>query len=349
MTGKIDAETIARLAGVSRATVSRVINGYAFVKESTRQRVLKLVDEHAYSPHFSAQILAGKKSKTIGLFHLMLDTVSAKSRLEDTHINFMIERIIHTAGCSGYYTMVYQLPDHKNPEERRKIRDMFVQCRIDAGIFINFPNSCELIEDLIKAGFVIGIFNQHIEGSEPNRLTVRMDYSSVDAMVHYLAGLNHREIMFVGADMQEMTGVDIYAIFRNALRSRGLPVKEELILQAKALARTHAVDAFERFMDSGETPPRCILCANDSMAFGVIEALRKHALAVPADVSVAGSDDILVSQYFDPPLTTVRYDFDGMMKRLTGQVIALVEGKPADTPAAPYSGSLVIRASCRKI
>jgi DNA-binding LacI/PurR family transcriptional regulator len=111
------------------------------------------------------------------------------------------------------------------------------------------------------------------------------------------------------------------------------------------------VDAFERFMDSGATPPRCILCANDSMAFGVIEVLRKHGLSVPADVSVAGSDDILVSQYFDPPLTTVRYDFDGMMKSLTGQVIALVKGKAVDAPAvpAPYSGSLVIRASCRPI
>ncbi|MDR3303539.1 MAG: LacI family DNA-binding transcriptional regulator, partial [Treponema sp.] len=71
MRKSIDAAKIAQLAGVSRATVSRVVNNYAFVKAATRKRVLEVIDQYAYSPNFSAQILAGKRSNTIGFFHLV--------------------------------------------------------------------------------------------------------------------------------------------------------------------------------------------------------------------------------------------------------------------------------------
>ncbi|MFP3090543.1 LacI family transcriptional regulator [Treponema sp. TIM-1] len=343
----IDAAKIAQIAGVSRATVSRVINNYAFVKPTTRERVLKIIEQHAYSPNFSARILAGKQSYTIGLFHALRDQVGPKSRLEDTHVNFMTERIINTASTAKYYVLVYQVSDPACKVEQKKIVDMFKQNRIDGGIFVGFPNSYDLIENLIEQGFVTGIFNQCIpEKNERNRILVRLDYRGFAEIVDYAASLGHRDIMFVCADMVHQSGVDIISIFREGMSRNGLPVRDEFILQAGAFTRTHAVEAFSRFMERKPPMPTCIVCANDIMAFGVVEVLRQYGLKVPGDVSIIGSDDTLVSQYFDPPLTTMRYDFDEMMKTLTAKVVECIERPGSSHFVMTYPGKLVIRASC---
>lgn len=348
MTKAIDASKIAQLAGVSRATVSRVINDYAFVKSTTRERVLKIIEQHAYSPNFSARILAGKQSYTIGLFHAVGDHAGPKSRLEDTHVNFMTERIINTATAARYYVLVYQVSDPACTAEQKKIVDMFKQNRIDGGIFLGFPNFYDLIENLIAQGFVVGIFNQCIPGkNEGNRILVRLDYSGFAKIVDYAASLGHRDIMFVCGDMVYQSGVDIVSIFREGMYRNGLPVRDEFILKAGAFTRTHAVEAFSRFMERKLPLPSCIMCANDIMAFGVVEVLRRYGLKVPGDVSVIGSDDSLVSQYFDPPLTTMRYDFDDMMKALTAKVVECIEHPLSSPFAVTYSGELVIRDSCR--
>lgn len=347
MAKDIDASKIAQIAGVSRATVSRVINNYAFVKSSTRERVLKIIEQHAYSPNFSARILAGKQSYTIGLFHAVGDHVGPKSRLEDTHINFMTERIINTAIAARYYVLVYQVADPACKAEQKKIMDMFKQNRIDGGIFLGFPNSYDLIENLIEQGFVTGIFNQCLPGkNERNRILARLDYSGFAEIVDYAASLGHRDIMFVCADMVRQSGVDIIGIFREGMNRNGLVIRDEFILRAGAFTRTHAVEAFCRFMELKPPMPSCIVCANDIMAFGVVEVLRRYGLKVPGDISVIGSDDSLVSQYFDPPLTTMRYDFDEMMKTLTAKVVECIECPLSSHFAVTYPGELVIRDSC---
>ncbi|MDR1325255.1 MAG: LacI family transcriptional regulator [Treponema sp.] len=347
----IDAAKIAQLAGVSRATVSRVVNSYAFVKPATRKRVLEVIERYAYSPNFSAQILAGKRSKTIGLFHFVVKRIEPHSRLEDTHINFMTEQIINTATLGGCYTLVHQICDVNGASEQKKIRDMFNQNRIDAGIFMGFPNSCELIEELVAHGFVIGVFNQYRpDKTEPNRVVVRLDYSSIAASVDYAVSLGHERIMFIGTDMANLAGLDVFPIFSEAMAKHGLPIRPDSMLCAQALARIPATETFSAFMET-RTPdqplPTCIICGNDIMAFGVIDALRRYGLDSPRDVAIIGSDDILVSQYFTPPLTTMRYNFDGMMKTLTLKVLECVE-KPLTTQfIGTYSGEIIIRESCR--
>jgi LacI family transcriptional regulator len=347
----IDATKIAQLAGVSRATVSRVVNNYAFVKPATRKRVAEIIEQYAYSPNFSAQILAGKRSKTIGLFYLVVEQIEPRSLLEDTHRNFMTEQIINTATLGGCYTLVHQVCDANVASERKKIRDMFNQNRIDAGIFVGFPNSCELIDELVAHGFVIGVFNQRrLDKTEPNRIVVRLDYSGIATSVDYAVSLGHERIMFIGTDMVNLVGLDVFPIFSEAMTQHGFPIRPDSMLCAPSLARTAAAETFSTFMEArapDQPLPTCIICGNDIMAFGVIDALRRFGLDVPRDVAIIGSDDILVSQYFTPPLTTMRYDFDGMMKTLTLKVLECV-GKPLATQfIGTYSGKIVIRESCR--
>jgi LacI family transcriptional regulator len=352
MRKNIDAARIAQLAGVSRATVSRVVNNYAFVKPATRKRVLEVIERYAYSPNFSAQILAGKRSNTIGLFNLVSERIEPHSRLEDTHINFMLEQIINTAALGGCYTLVYQVSNVHAASEQKKIKDMFSQNRIDAGIFVGFPNSCDLIEDLIDHNFVVGVFNQRRpDKTEPNRIVVRLDYSGCAASVDYAVSLGHKRIMFVGTDMLDLAGVDLFNIFSEAMTKHGLAIEPHTMLRAQSLSRIHASEAFSGFLKarSPDCPlPTCIICGNDIMAFGVIDALRLYGFDTPRDVAVIGSDDILVSQYFTPPLTTMRYDFDSMMKTLALKVLECITTPSLNQFIGTYAGEIVVRESCRR-
>jgi LacI family transcriptional regulator len=341
----IDASEIAHLAGVSRATVSRVINDYAYVKPATRERVLRIIEQHSYSPHFSTQILAGKRSNTIGFFFAA--NTGNRSRLEDTHVNFMIRRVINTAMAAGYYVLASQVADLNNPVVMKRIGDMFAQSRVDGGIFVGFPNECSLIEDLIGRGFPIGIFEQRLdEKTELNRIVVNLDHMGIAEMVKYVAAAGHRDLIYAGPDMNFRYGVDNFKIFREAAGACGISLRKDNILEVGSLSSDDAGEAMERFLKEGKSLPACIIGGNDLVSLGIIETLRRHGFRVPEDVSVAGSDDILVSQFFNPPLTTVHYDFDAMLETLTAKVINYVEHPFEKQYMGIWPGRIVIRSSC---
>ncbi|MDR2535758.1 MAG: LacI family transcriptional regulator, partial [Treponema sp.] len=202
------------------------------------------------------------------------------------------------------------------------------------------------IEELVGRGGVVGVFDQYLEGrEEANRIVVRIDHQGFSRLVDYIAGLGHKNIMFISADMKRQTGIDSFQIFRDAMKRNRLPVKNEYLISATALTKTHGEAAFLGFMKQHIPLPDCILCGNDIVALGVIGALRQYGLKVPEDVSIVGSDDILVSQYFDPPLTTMRYDFDTMMKTLTAKVIDYVENPFTTHFENVYTGEIIVRDS----
>ena len=345
----VNASKIAKLAGVSRATVSRVINNYQFVKPETRERVLSVIEEYSYSPNISAQVLAGKHHNTIGMF-FATDDPSHESRLEDTHTSAMIERVIQTAANRGYYVLAYMVTNVMSSEEQQRIRDMFSQFRIDAGIFIGFPNYYPLTEDLIARGFVVGFLDQYIPyRNEINRVMVEFSPDSAELAVDYAASLGHRNIMMINGDMQKPSGEDKAQAFLLSMERNRLPVRPEWLIQAGRFTRKAAYQAFSAFMDTGYPLPTCICCANDIMAFGVIEVLTEKGIRVPDDVSIIGSDDILVSQLYSPPLTTVHFDFDEIMETLTNKVIDCVEEPLSRQFRGVFEGRMVIRQSCQKV
>lgn len=345
----VNALEIARLAGVSRATVSRVINNYEFVKPQTREKVMQVIEEYGYAPHYPAQILAGKRTRTIGLFMVVSDDACPISRLEDTHFNFMMQRIIQTAALKGYFVLVFQVSNVYEPLAQKKIRDMFTQQRIDAGLFVGFPNVYPLVDELVANHYVAGVFDQYkSEYSQPNRIIVRMDYSGIAQVVDYAVTLGHRNILMVSSDMHLRSGIDTDAFFKKAMRRNHLAADDRSIARGEAFTRQAGAAALEEFLTKATRLPSFILCGNDAMAFGVMDVLQQKGLRIPQDVSVSGSDDILVSRYVSPALTTLHYDFDDMMTTLTMQVIKYVEKPSKQQFVKAYSPQLIFRDTCAK-
>ncbi|GGE28824.1 LacI family transcriptional regulator [Pullulanibacillus camelliae] len=342
---EINSTKIAQLAGVSRSTVSRVINNYPSVPPSTREKVMKVIREYNYFPNMSAQVLAGKKMRTIGLFMIEKGHVSS-----DATSNMLLASVIETASSKDYYVLTHIIRDSRDPESINGVKEIFYQGRIDAGIFIGADNHEPFIEELIGEGFIVGIVDQHLPGRhEANRIVYSFDNEKgVMQAVDYLVGLNHKNIGMINGDMKRFAGPAKYEGFVKAMSHHGLPLHEEWILPGD-FNRRSGYAAIQGLVQSGVKLPTAIIAANDSVAFGAMKALGEHGVAIPEDMSIIGFDDHVLSSYSQPKLTTFKVDFGYMMSGLTLEIIKAIENHHDHHVNVTIPMELVVRDSCKKI
>lgn len=343
--GDIKSIEIARLAGVSRSTVSRVINNYANVPAETREKVMNVIREYNYVPNVSAQVLAGKKARTLGLFLIAPGHVSG-----DILTNMLMVSVIQNASEHGYYVLTHIIRDAKDTDTVKSVREIFYQRRIDGGIFIGADNREPFIEELIAEGFIVGVVDQEQpEEPQPNRIAVHFDNESgMKQAVAYLAGLGHTRIGIINGDMKRLSGPAKYEGFLKAMQACGLQVKPEWVLDG-SFHEESGYEAIQAFLGKKTERPTAVIAANDSVAFGAIRALKEHGLCVPEDISVVGFDDHALSERHHPALTTVRVDFSGMLAQLTSALIGKIE-QPGDEAIQMSQGcSLIVRDSCRPL
>lgn len=342
---EINSVEIAKLAGVSRSTVSRVINNYPNVPPETREKVMKVVRDYNYFPNMSAQVLAGKNMRTIGLFMIEGGNVST-----DAISNMLIVSVIEQASALGYYVLTHIIRDSKDQESVKSVKEIFFQKRVDAGIFIGAANQEPIIEELIGEGFIIGVMDQDIPGrNEPNRIVYNFDNENgALKAIEYLVSLNHRNIGIINGDMQRFAGPSKYRGFIQAMNKYSLPIREEWILAGDFNERS-GYQAINRVIESKIPLPTAIFTANDSVAFGAIRALKEHDIRVPEDISIIGFDDHALSSRYEPALTTIKVDFRKMMKGLTTELIKSIEELNDTHRKVIIETELVVRESCKKI
>ncbi|WP_019006606.1 LacI family DNA-binding transcriptional regulator [Cohnella laeviribosi] len=342
---EINSTEIARLAGVSRSTVSRVINNYPNVPAETREKVMKVIRQYNYYPNMSAQVLAGKKTRTIGLFLIDAGHVSS-----DILTNMLISSVIENASAYGYYVLTNIIRNTQDQDAVRSVKEIFYQRRIDGGIFIGAANHEPLIEELIAEGFMIGIVDQHLPGrTEPNRIVANFDNDrGMELAIDYLAGLGHSKIGVINGDMKRQSGPSKYEGYLKAMAKRGFEVRPEWVLPGD-FHQEAGYQAIQKLLQSASSLPTAIIAANDSVAFGAIQALHENGLSVPRDISVIGFDDHALSRMHQPPLTTIRVDFMHMMNRLTGALIKKIEQGADRFEPFTIGCELVVRDSCRPL
>jgi LacI family transcriptional regulator len=336
---------IARLAGVSRSTVSRVINNYANVPIETREKVMKVIQQYNYFPNVSAQVLAGKRARTIGLFMIEPGNVSS-----DILTNMLIVSVIEHASSYDYYVLTYIIRDTSNTETIKNVKEIFFQRRIDGGIFIGAANHEPFIEELISEGFMVGVVDQEQpDHQESNRIVANFNNDSgMKQAVAYLAGLGHTRIGVINGNMKRLSGQTKYEGFLKAMQMCALHVNQAWVLPGDF----HENGGYEAICDLLRTKsdlPTAIIAANDSVAFGAIRGLKENGLQVPDDVSIIGFDDHAMSEKHHPALTTIRVDFSDMLKQLTSILIAKIEKATADIRQITLDCSLVVRDSCRRV
>lgn len=347
---------IARLAGVARSTVSKVLNGYPNISEETRDRVLKTVERYRYYPNLSAQILAGKRTDTLGLFFISQGHFS-----EDILVSFMISRVIECAAALGYHMLTYIIRDPGEGGAASAIREVFHQRRVDGGIFIGARNREPIIEELVTEGYVVGVLDQSSRGrSEPNRVIVNFsDQKTASGVVDYLVSLGHREIALIHGDLGRNAGRSKRRGFYNGLLSHSIEISEiyetfsDFTDRGGYLAMKELLErsGFQDCKRNGEDLPiTAIAAANDNVAFGAMRAAEEAGVAIPDDISMVGIDGHPLGAHVRPGLTTFRFDFSAMMNSLIQGVIDVIEdSEPKGVRRRVFSATLVERASCRRV
>lgn len=346
-------EDIARLAGVSRSTVSRVLNNYPDIPQKTRDKVLKIIEQYNYVPNNSARTLAGKNTNTIGFFAVSIGGREDGNRIYQNHyLSPFVDAVIDMANASGYYVLVHTV---YAPEDFDKVKQAFRQKRIDGGIVVGIRRGIDTVRELVGLGKplvmidynVSEILEHHLDEKHFAVINAR-DYEGAFEAVQALIKLGHRHIGFIGDGGSTWSGQQRYEAYRDALLQHGLPVNDAYVLDGqfqKNVAHAELAKLLDR--EDLQPMPTAIFAANDDMAIGALEALRERGLSVPEDVSLIGFDDSPVSSQLQPALSSVRLPIYDMSRAAVEQLVAMCETSPASFSTASFPTDLILRESCR--
>src|SRR5581483_6941407 len=334
MSNRLTIIEIAQHAGVSRSTVSRVINDDPNVNSITRERVRTVMQKLNYQPNAAARGLAAGRTRILGLVIPM----GVGTLFTDPYFPLLIQGIYAACSECEYSTMLWLA----EPEyERRTIRQILQSGVIDGVIVASAMVQDPLIEALIKSDLPFVLVGRYPNSSRVNYVDVDNRPSARDAVL-YLSQLGYKRIATIAGLQNHVAGVDRLNGYKDALRARGVPLDPHLIVHADFTEGGGYSATLQLLPHS----PRAAFCASDAMALGALRALREVGKRVPKDIAVVGFDDLPVAARTEPPLTTVRQPIDRAGSVAAEMLIDLIH-KPAAAPRRVILPTeLAIRKSC---
>ena len=327
-------EEIAKLTGVSRSTVSRVVNEDPNVSVETRTRVMEMVRRMNYQPNAAARSLAAGRTRVLGL--VIPERVA--SLFTDPYFPLLIQGISAACNAKDHSIMLWLA----EPEyERRTIHKVVHSNLIDGVVVASALNTDPVVEELASGRLPFLMVGHHPSRANINYVDVDNATSTREAVTHLLR-LGRRRVATVTGPQNMIAGVDRKEGYLTALRQRGVMPDPSLIVEGD-FTEAGGYVAMQRLLPLN---PDAVFAASDITALGVLRALREAGRRVPDDVAVVGFDDMPFAAHTDPPLTTVRQPIyrTGMMAAET--LIDVIEN-PSDQPRRIILPTeMVIRASC---
>jgi LacI family transcriptional regulator len=298
--GTVTIEDVARLAGVSAMTVSRVINKEKNVRDETRERVLEAIASLRYSPNIAARNLAAGEAMHVG----MLYSNPSAAYLSQFLVGAL--ESARTAGCHLVIEACESDDEAEQAEAAKRLTDADVE-----GVILPPPlsESVPILTELAIAG--VPVVTVAMGQLYENSLNVRIDdCAAAKEMTEYLIGLGHRRIALIKGHPDHIATVERERGFREAVEAAGLRPDEVIVDQGYFTFRS-GLDAAERLLNM-PVRPTAIFASNDDMAAAVIGVAHRSGLDVPRDLSVVGFDDTAPATTVWPELTTIRQPVSAM-------------------------------------
>ncbi|MBW9153107.1 LacI family DNA-binding transcriptional regulator [Clostridium estertheticum] len=339
---------IAKIAGVSRSTVSRVINNYDNVPDETRKKIQQIIKENNYVPHASARMLAGVKNRIIGLFIIdMKADTNGKQVTSSSYFTPFTGSVIENASKMGYNVLVSIVSKQK---DYKKVKEIFYNKTVSGGIFIGEKNGEPEIKEIINSGCRVALLDQAVKSDEEvyNKcIIVNADnYYGAYKATNYLIELGHSSIAHIVGISENLSGIERFNAYKNALTDAGIAVKSNLIVKGD-FTINGGYNATKKLLQ--KEIPTAIFCGNDMMAIGAIQAIEEANLNVPEDISIVGFDDIEVARYINPALTTVRMKLLEMASIATNTLITSIESNSNFSANYTLPIDLIERNSCKDL
>jgi len=340
---KITSQMVAQRAGVSRTTVSFVLNRRdQGIPEETRERVLRAAAELGYVPSAAATTLASGRTRTVGFV-----VCDARHLLTDAFLPQAIFSLTEVAHRRGFRVMVEAIDDPRRPHA---YHELVRAARIDGMVVMNPRGDDDPLAELIDSGYPVVTIGRP-PGGEGHALDVDNVAAERAATEHLLAGSRRRLAHLAYGAARYTTVAERLAGFRAALEAADLPFDPERVAYGNYSADSGA-EAVRGLLarlghaPGGPAPFDGLVCGNDTVALGALTALRERGLRVPDDVAVVGFDDIPMAAHACPPLTTVRSPLLRMGAAAGELALDLIEHGPRRAVARTHPTELVVRSSC---
>lgn len=332
--GKLTIRQIAKLAGISRSTVSRVLNDHPNVNPQTRERVLQVIADTGFRPDPIARSLSSRRAGIIGL----VIPLAIQSLFEDPFFPRLMQGI--SQGCNSYdYTLSLFLLH--TPEEEAKLYPRISRRQLLDGVIVTATRVGDpLIPQLLANRVPFVLHGRH---EDPRVSFVDVDnMTGAHTAVTHLVRLGRRRIGLICGPSGSLAAEDRKRGFLNALLERRIPVDESLIIHGD-FTESSSFEAMQRLLAH---EPDAVFVASDTMASGALRALRNAGKRVPEEVAVVGFDDMPRAATASPPLTTVRQPIQRAGALAIEMLVDILENGVDPPRRIILPTELVIRNSC---
>ncbi|MBO0789463.1 MAG: LacI family DNA-binding transcriptional regulator [Ktedonobacteraceae bacterium] len=326
---------VAKEAGVSYSTVSRVLNNKTYVSADKRERVLRAMAQLGYVANIQARSLAGGRTNIVGLL---------VRGLNNTYIGEIMKGIDNELAQAHYDLMLYTTHRRKTKESAYVTK---LTRNVVDGLLLVLPRNADAYIETLQRRHFPHVLVDH-EGISHNILVPSVEATNRKGAYEatsYLLQLGHQRIGFITGKLEMGSAQHRLEGYKAALQDHGLPLDPDLVregdfLQPQGYTCTQELLALP-------DPPTAIFASNDFSAFGAMEAVRDQNLHIPQDISIIGFDDIPQAAHVHPPLTTVRQPLEEMGRAAARLLLKYISLPEAPVERIELPTELIIRGSCR--
>lgn len=316
---KLTIREIAKMAGVSPATVSKIMNNYDGISTATREKVINVIESTGYQPTFSAKSLATKRSNLIGLIYAGNINVD----LNHPFFNEVVNSFKKTVGSLGYDILIFS-----NEKFNKELGDYLSRARhyhVDGCLIISGEEVESVVYEIDQSEIPCVGVDIELKGTKSSY--VLTDNHKVSAnVIEYLYLNSIRDIAYIGG-LQGALVADVRTEgFMKTMEQFGLPIVDHWIQHGDFHERS-GYEAMNRILEK-KPYPKAVFAASDMMALGAMASIREHGLRIGEDVRVIGCDDIEACRYSDPKLSTVKQDKDKLGKLAAYLLMDIIKGNP---------------------
>ena len=334
----ISMKEIARRCNVSVATVSKAINGYTDIGESTRKLILKTAAEAGYLPNSSARALKTKRTYNLGV--IFVD--EGNSGLTHEYFNRVLESFKNTAEVRGYdITFASKRISGQRMSYYEHCRFRGVDGVVMACVDFNTDEAQELVNSELPVVTIDHVFDGRIS-------VVSNNVQGMETLVSYIVESGHTKIAYIHGENTSVTKSRLTGFHRTLLNA-GIQVPDEYIRSGSYRDPDLAATLTGELLDLPD-PPTCIMYSDDYAAIGGINEIRERGLRIPDDISVVGYDGINIAQIMEPKLTTLCQDTEAIGRTAAEKLIELIEN-PRTTLVDKFTveGTLYKGASVKRL
>ncbi len=313
---------VARLAGVSPATVSLVLGNKGQVAEKTKRRVLEAAQKLGYRPNVVARSLVKGRTNTV-----LLCAFIREDRRFSSFYGDLVNSLLGAISSAGYYLQIVVRGEFYNghPLDKREALLDIARNRLFEGLVLlsHWPVQYAEVSDLVRDGFPFVLVNQRLEGEGISYVDID-HYGGAREAVIYLIRKGHHRIAHIGGPEGHRHAEERYQAYLDTLVGYGIPLKREYIVRGD-FRRLSGRRAMEELLNVRPLPT-AVFCANDKMAIGALQVAKEQGFRVHDDITILGFDGIEAMKYTDPPLPTVEQPLEELGKVAAEILMKQIEG-----------------------